>query len=146
MALRGYVYLVIDVDRSNISLVANIPDAEAQYHAHEFLEATEQPKAISISPNEVYSMHALLSQHLDDLVCPSVFLSSVYSLISSQASTRDDTLWKILSDLGGVPHLGNDELNDARDTAIELQLTNRFARTVGEIITMTLIEYSLTLL
>ena len=70
MALRGYVYLVIDVDRSHISLVANIPDAEAQYHAHEFLEATEQPKAISISPNEVYSMHALLSQHLDDLVCP----------------------------------------------------------------------------
>lgn len=50
-----------------------------------------------------------------------------------KTSSRDDTLWKILSDLGGVPHLGNDELNDARDTAIELQLTNRFARTEGEL-------------
>lgn len=49
-------------------LVANVPDAETQYHAHEFLDATVQPKPIYISPNEVYAMHGLLSQHLDDLV------------------------------------------------------------------------------
>lgn len=49
-------------------IVADVPDAETQYHAHEFLDATVQPKAIFITPNEVYAMHALLSQHLDSLV------------------------------------------------------------------------------
>jgi hypothetical protein len=48
--------------------VANVPDAESEYHAHEFLDATVQPKPIYISPNEVYAMHGLLSKHLDDLV------------------------------------------------------------------------------
>ena len=43
-------------------------EAEEQYHAHEFLDATVQPKPIYISPNEVYSMHGLLAQHLDQLV------------------------------------------------------------------------------
>lgn len=35
-------------------------------------------------------------------------------------------------ELDGVPNLDNDELNDARDTAIELQLTNRFAHVKGQ--------------
>lgn len=35
-------------------------------------------------------------------------------------------------ELDGVPNLDNDELNDARDTAIELQLTNRFAHVKGK--------------
>ena len=49
--------------------VANVPDAETQYHAHEFLDVTVQPKPIYISPNEVYAMHTLLAQHIDFLVC-----------------------------------------------------------------------------
>jgi hypothetical protein len=48
--------------------VANVPDVETQYHAHEFLDATVQPKPIEISPNEVYSVHRVLSEHLDYLV------------------------------------------------------------------------------
>lgn len=51
-----------------VESVANVPDAETQYHAHEFLDATVQPKPIYISPNEVYAMHTLLAQHLDQLV------------------------------------------------------------------------------
>ncbi|KAH8105969.1 ras GTPase-activating protein [Cristinia sonorae] len=90
--------------------VADVQDAETQFNAHEFLDATVQPKAIHISPNEVYTMHSVLSQHLD-VVAPS----------------RDDILRVILAELDGVPNFDNDELNDARDTAIELQLTNRFA-------------------
>lgn len=35
-------------------------------------------------------------------------------------------------ELDGVPNIGSDELNDARDTAIELQLTNRFAQVEGK--------------
>lgn len=30
-----------------------------------------------------------------------------------------------------MPNVGNDELNEARDTALELQLSNRFARVKG---------------
>jgi hypothetical protein len=49
-------------------VVADVSDAETHFHAHEFLDITVQPKPIYISPNEVYSMHSLLSQHLDILV------------------------------------------------------------------------------
>ncbi|KAH7887756.1 ras GTPase-activating protein [Phlebopus sp. FC_14] len=91
--------------------VADVPDADAHYHAHEFLDATVQPKPIYISPNEVYGMHSLLSRYLDKL-----------------SPSRDDALRAILHELDGVPHLDNDELKDARDKAITLELTNRFAR------------------
>ncbi|ETW84040.1 hypothetical protein HETIRDRAFT_381374 [Heterobasidion irregulare TC 32-1] len=90
--------------------VADVPDAETQYHAHEFLDVTVQPKPIYISPNEVYAMHTLLAQHIDFL-----------------APGRDDTLRVIIHELDGVPHIGDDELKDARDQAITLDLTNRFA-------------------
>ncbi|KAI0824784.1 hypothetical protein BC628DRAFT_1444432 [Trametes gibbosa] len=91
--------------------VANVSDAETEFHAHEFLDATIQARPIWISPNEVYSTHTLLSHHLDRL-----------------APGREDTLRVILTELDGVPNVGNDELTEARDTAIELQLSNRFAR------------------
>ncbi|KAJ7498942.1 ras GTPase-activating protein [Mycena latifolia] len=90
--------------------VANVPDAETHFHAHEFLDATVQPKPIYISPNEIYTIHGLLTQHQDYL-----------------APESGDTLKTILAELDGVPNLGNDELKDARDQAITLELTNRFA-------------------
>jgi Ras GTPase-activating-like protein IQGAP2/3 len=64
---------LVDMSRAGMlsqqSLVANVDTAETQYHAHEFLDATVQPKPIYISPNEVYAMHGLLLRHLDALVC-----------------------------------------------------------------------------
>lgn len=108
--VNDYVWKAIKQISAWLIEVANVQDAETEYHAHEFLDATVQPKSIFISPNEVYAMHTLLSQHLDFL-----------------APTREDTLRVILTELDGVPHIGNEELNEARDTAIELQLTNRFA-------------------
>ncbi|KAH9482628.1 Ras GTPase-activating-like protein rng2 [Psilocybe cubensis] len=90
--------------------VADVPDAETHFHAHEFMDATVQPKPIYISPNEIYTIHSLLLQHQDFL-----------------KSDHDDALKVILSELGGVPHLDNEELKEARDTAITLELTNRFA-------------------
>lgn len=64
----------------NVSLrlyqqVADVPDAETRYHAHEFLDATVQPKPIYISPNEVYGMHALLSKYQDKLVGLTIFMT-----------------------------------------------------------------------
>ncbi|KAF9451707.1 ras GTPase-activating protein [Macrolepiota fuliginosa MF-IS2] len=94
--------------------VADVPDAESHFYAHEFLDVTVQPKPIYISPNEVYTMHGLLLQHLKFL-----------------APQPNDMLRVILNELVGVPNLTNDELKDARDTAITLELTNRFA-TVGD--------------
>jgi len=58
--------------------VANVPDAETQYHAHEFSNVTVQPKPIYISPNEVYAMHGLLAQHIDRLVRCSSMVSQVF--------------------------------------------------------------------
>jgi hypothetical protein len=49
-------------------VVASVPDAETQFHAHEFLDATVQPKPIYISPNEIYTIHSLLLQHQVSLV------------------------------------------------------------------------------
>lgn len=90
--------------------VADVPEAGVHFHANEFLDATVQPKPIYITPNEVYAMHSVLITHLDHLVIG-----------------RNDTLRQILTELDGVPHLGSDELKDARDRGITLELTNRFA-------------------
>ncbi|KAG9101701.1 hypothetical protein FS749_004510 [Ceratobasidium sp. UAMH 11750] len=91
--------------------VADVPDAETEYHAHEFLDVTVQPKPVYISPNEIYAMHAILTQNVDRV-----------------ASDRDDPVKAILAELVGPPTLSaTDELKDARDRAITLELTNRFA-------------------
>ncbi|KAM5540380.1 hypothetical protein V8D89_005838 [Ganoderma adspersum] len=111
LPVNDYVRKTITSITSWLLEVANVSDAETEFHAHEFLDATIQPRPIWISPNEVYSMHRLLSQYLSQL-----------------ASTKDDTLRVILTELDGVPNVGSDELNEARDTAIELQLSNRFSR------------------
>lgn len=56
---------------------------------------------------------------------PGRFLAETYN---PQAPRSDDPLRVILAELGGVPHLGTSpELQEARDTAITLELTNRFA-------------------
>ncbi|OBZ70404.1 Ras GTPase-activating-like protein rng2 [Grifola frondosa] len=119
--VNDYVRKTISSISSWLIEVANVSDAETEFHAHEFLDATMQPRAIWISPNEVYSVHTLLSQHLAHL-----------------APDREDTLRVILTELDGVPNIGSDELNEARDTAIELQLTNRFALVRGKVACMRL--------
>lgn len=50
-------------------LVAEVADAETEYHAHEFLDVTVQPKPVYISPNEIYAMHGILTQNVDRVVC-----------------------------------------------------------------------------
>ncbi|EAU84770.2 IQ domain-containing protein-containing RasGAP [Coprinopsis cinerea okayama7 len=109
LPLNDYVIKAIAQMNGWFLEVANVPDAETQYHAHEFLDVTVQPKPIYISPNEIYNLHSLLLQHQEAL------------------ASADDPMRVILSELGGVPHLDNEELKDARDTAITLELTNRFA-------------------
>ncbi|KAH9060882.1 ras GTPase-activating protein [Lactarius vividus] len=108
--INEYVTKAISQFTAWLLEVADVPDAETQYHAHEFLDVTVQPKPIYISPNEVYAMHGLLAQHIDRL-----------------GTGRDDALRIILQELDGVPQFGNEELKDARDRAITLELTNRFA-------------------
>lgn len=56
------------LDQLRIS-VADVEEAETHFQAHEFLDATVQPKPIYISPNEIYAMHSLLAQQMDILVC-----------------------------------------------------------------------------
>jgi Ras GTPase-activating-like protein IQGAP2/3 len=54
-----------------------------------------------------------------------------------QARNPEDTLRVILAELDGVPNLDNEELKDARETAITLELTNRFASVDGPFQTLT---------
>ncbi|KAG8842212.1 hypothetical protein FRB96_005929 [Tulasnella sp. 330] len=108
--LNNYVMEAITLFSTWLIEVADVPDAEAQLHANEFLDATVQPKPIYISPNEVYAMHSLLASQIDQLI-----------------DSRDDVLRTILTELGGAPNLGTDELKDARDRGVTLDLTNRFA-------------------
>lgn len=61
-----------------------------------------------------------------------VFAPSPPNSIPSQGPGRDDPLRTILHELDGVPQFGNEELKDARDRAITLELTNRLARVRGK--------------
>ncbi|KAG7096970.1 hypothetical protein E1B28_004367 [Marasmius oreades] len=114
LAINSYVQKAIGEFSTWLLQVADVPDADTQFHAHEFLDATVPPKPIYISPNEIYTTHSLLMKHIDDV-----------------APNSDDALRTIISELDGVPHFGSEELKDARDTAITLELTNRFANVQG---------------
>ncbi|KAL1747468.1 hypothetical protein HDZ31DRAFT_31879 [Schizophyllum fasciatum] len=92
--------------------LADVPDPEAHFHAHEFLDATVQPKPIYISPNEIYKMHKLLSDHRTQLV---------------NTPPEKDRLAIILDELNGVPYSSNAALEEARDIVITLELSNRWA-------------------
>ncbi|GAC94660.1 GTPase activating protein [Pseudozyma hubeiensis SY62] len=85
-------------------------DAEMQFSADEFLDHTVQKPVIYISPNEIYSMHLLLSQQLDHL-----------------APQAEDPLRVILKELGAAPVSNTQELNSARDSEITFELVSRMA-------------------
>ncbi|CAE6396286.1 unnamed protein product [Rhizoctonia solani] len=92
--------------------VANVADAETEYHAHEFIDVTLQPKPVYISPNEIYAMHGILTQNVEQV-----------------ASGKKDPIRAVLTELVGPPTLSaTDELKDARDRAVTLELSNRFAQ------------------
>ncbi|PWN48300.1 hypothetical protein IE53DRAFT_203326 [Violaceomyces palustris] len=89
--------------------IVDCPDAEMQFSADEFLDHTVQQKpVIYISPNEIYSMHLLLSAQLDHL-----------------APLPEDPLRTILSELGPPPVSNTQELNTARDSEITFELVSR---------------------
>lgn len=76
-------------------------------------------------------MHGLLAQYLEHLVNSNSYYPLTDPLISHQAPSSDDPLRVILAELDGVPNFGNEELKDARDSVITLELTNRFANVRG---------------
>jgi Ras GTPase-activating-like protein IQGAP2/3 len=115
-----------------VLVVADVPDAESYFYAHEFLDVTVQPKPIYITPNEVYTMHDLLLQHLKAIVRLSNTSKVFHPYFGTQAPQPKDPLRVILHELVGVPNLVDEELKDARDTAITLELTNRFTTVNGE--------------
>ncbi|ELU41896.1 IQ and RasGAP domain-containing protein [Rhizoctonia solani AG-1 IA] len=91
--------------------VANVADAETEYHAHEFIDVTLQPKPVYISPNEIY------------------LFGGTGLTLSPQASDKNDPIRAVLTELVGPPTLSaTDELKDARDRAVTLELSNRFAQ------------------
>ncbi|KAL1755451.1 hypothetical protein FB107DRAFT_213621 [Schizophyllum commune] len=112
VAINGYVSTAIQPLSAWFFELANVPDPEVQYHAHEFLDATVQPKPMYISPNEIYKIHKLLSDHRTHLINP---------------PAEKDRLAIILEELNGVPYSSNAALDEARDIVITLELSNRWA-------------------
>lgn len=91
--------------------IIDCADAEMQFSADEFLDHTVQEKpVIYISPNEIYSMHLLLSQQIDHL-----------------APQAEDPLRVVLKELGAPPVSNTQELNSARDSEITFELVSRMA-------------------
>ncbi len=94
--------------------VLDVPDAETQFNADEYLDHSLPHKPIIyISPNEIYSMHSLVLQHLDTI-----------------AEGPRDPMRALVSELGGAPQQnagGTSELDQARAGEIPLELKGKFA-------------------
>lgn len=89
--------------------VIDVEDAETHFHADEFSEAAavRRPK-INIAPNEIYSLHGIIAEHLDTV-----------------APEENDPVRLVIEELGGVPTGGSADLNRARADAIALTLAPR---------------------
>lgn len=89
--------------------VIDVPDAEMQFNADEFLDHTAQQRpVIYISPHEIYSMHLLVAEQLDAL-----------------APNMEDPLRATLAELGAPPGTASQELSDARLGEITFELISR---------------------
>ncbi|KAM0790472.1 hypothetical protein ACM66B_003348 [Microbotryomycetes sp. NB124-2] len=86
-----------------------VEDAEQHFRADEWIDAksSHQP-VVYISPNDIYSTHSLIAEHLDIV-----------------AREESDPLRQIIAELGGVPLSGSVELNRARADEVPLTLTTR---------------------
>lgn len=90
--------------------VLDVPDAEIQFNADEYLDHSLPHKPIIyISPNEIYSMHTLILQHLEAIT-----------------EGNHDPLRVLLSELGGAPLQASAELDQARAGQIEMTLKGKF--------------------
>lgn len=94
--------------------VLDVPDAETQFNADEYLDHSLPHKPIIyISPNEIYSMHSLVLQHLDTI-----------------AESQRDPMRALVAELGGAPQqngAGSTELEQARAGEIPLELKGKLA-------------------
>ena len=89
--------------------VLDVPDAETQFNADEYLDHSLPHKPIIyISPNEIYSMHSLVVQHLDVI-----------------AVNQRDHLRSLVEELGGAPLPASAELEQARTGEIAMTLKGR---------------------
>ncbi|KAK4049279.1 iqgap- protein [Microbotryomycetes sp. JL201] len=96
--------------------VIAIEDAEHHFRADEWIDAksSHQP-VVYISPNDIYSTHNLIAEHLDVV-----------------AREGADPLRQIIAELGGVPLSGSAELDRARADEVPLTLTTRLRADEGK--------------
>lgn len=107
--LNDYVRQASDRFQKWLLNVIEVPDAELQFSADEFLDHTVQQRpVIYISPNEIYSMHLLVADQVD-----------------AMAPLAEDPLRTILAELGAPPVSQTQELNTARDSEITFELVSR---------------------
>ncbi|KAK4047448.1 iqgap- protein [Microbotryomycetes sp. JL221] len=89
--------------------VMAVEDAEIHFRADEWIDAkSAQQPVVYISPNDIYSTHSTILDHID-VVAPD----------------SNDPLRMIVVELGGVPIGGSAELTRARADEVPLTLTTR---------------------
>ena len=108
--LNEYVNLCTHRFRDWFFQVLDVPDAETQFNADEYLDHSLPHKPIIyISPNEIYSMHALVLQNLDSIT-----------------DGARDPLRALIAELGGAPMPASAELDQARAGEIAMTLKGKF--------------------
>lgn len=108
--LNEYIAYGSERFRSWFFSVLDVPDAETQFSADEYLDHSLPHKPIIyISPNEIYSMHSLVLQNLDAI-----------------ADSNRDPLRVLLGELGGAPLTASAELDQARAGEIAMTLKGKF--------------------
>ncbi|CAH7690974.1 hypothetical protein PPACK8108_LOCUS26492 [Phakopsora pachyrhizi] len=91
----------------------DVEDAEVHFEVDEYLDHVGSNKpTIYISPNEIYSTHALVQRDLDRI-----------------APEDDDPLRVVMNELGGAPSAASAELDQARSGEIALHLESKLTVT-----------------
>jgi Ras GTPase-activating-like protein IQGAP2/3 len=116
-------------------IVADVADVKEHLGVDEFVDVTAEPLPVSISPTEVYAIHKILQQEIDEIVRFSLPLIPVNSTVLNpqilsflQDLSGQDKIRNLLQELGGPP-LPADA--SGREKPIALKLINRSAPLEG---------------
>ncbi|GAA6039162.1 hypothetical protein JCM8097_000443 [Rhodosporidiobolus ruineniae] len=109
--MNDFVRQSADTFRDWIYEVINVEDAETHFRADEYVDAAAARRpVIYISPNDIYSTHSVLAEHIEVI-----------------APEEDDPVRKIIVELGGAPSGSSAELSRARAEEVALTLATRLS-------------------
>lgn len=117
--MRCFLFFLVSTrtrtDLTFLRAVINVENAETHFRADEYIDAAAARRpVIYISPNDIYSTHSVLAEHIDVI-----------------APEEDDPVRKVIYELGGAPSGSSAELSRARVDEIALTLATRLSPQEG---------------